>query len=52
MSKMQGLQHISSEHVFWLNYAKCRIQLNTCKLNVFFFMQVKFQNSVEILKRS
>ena len=27
MSEMQGLQHISSEHVFWLNYAKCRIQL-------------------------
>ena len=28
MSEMQGLLHISSEHVFWLNYAKCRIQLN------------------------
>ena len=40
MSKMQGLRHISSEHVFSLNYAKCRIQLNTCKLNVFFFMLV------------
>ena len=32
MSKMQRLQHISSEHECWLNYLNCRIHLNKCYL--------------------
>ena len=45
MSKMQGLRNISSEHVCWLKYFKCRIKLN---INVF-SMQVAFENYEEIL---